>query len=316
MNAPLDVAVAVLIRADGRVLLARRPKSKVYAGYWEFPGGKVEPGESVRAALEREIREELGIDIARAYPWITRIFTYPHARVRLHFHRVLSWAGELHAHEHEGLVWEFPQSISVTPLLPANGPVLRGLQLPHEYAISQAGALGRGEFMARLRGRLASGLKLVQLREPGLSREELADLAREAIALAHSAGARVLVNADAALARLVGADGVHLTSSQLASLSARPELPLCGASCHTAAELRSAEALGADFAVLGPVCATPTHPGAVLLGWEGFRELALDAALPIFALGGMKRSDLETAWSCGAHGVAMLRGAWDDRIQD
>ena len=311
MNAPVQVAVAILIRADGRVLLARRPKSKVYAGYWEFPGGKVEPGESVLAALARELREELGIDVGRSYPWITRIFTYPHALVHLHFYRVVSWAGEPYAHEHEGLSWEYPESISVRPLLPANGPVVRGLLLPHEYAISQADILGHGEFIARLRWRLSSGLKLVQLREPAMSRDEFVDLAREAVALVHRAGARILVNADAALARRVGADGVHLTSNQLNSLSARPELPLCGASCHTAAELRAAAALGADFAVLGSVCPTPTHPEADLLGWEKFRQLALDAALPVYALGGINRADLEAAWNCGAHGVAMVRGAWN-----
>src|SRR5437899_2579653 len=88
MSAPVDVAVAVLIRSDGAALLARRPESKVYSGYWEFPGGKVEPGEPIRDALVREIREELGVEIARAYPWITRVFVYPHATVRLHFHRV------------------------------------------------------------------------------------------------------------------------------------------------------------------------------------------------------------------------------------
>ena len=310
MSSPLDVAVAVLIRADGRVLLARRPKGKVYAGYWEFPGGKVEAGEAVGDALAREIREELGVQVGPAYPWITQTFDYPYALVRLHFFRVLSWHGEPHAHEHDGLSWERPQAISVAPLLPANGPVVRALLLPQEYAISQAGELGRSQFMARLHHRLASGLKLIQLREPGLPREEMEDLARAAVALAHAAGACVLVNSDAALAQLVGADGVHLTSRQLGSLASRPDLPLCGASCHTAGELRLAEAIGADFAVLGPVCTTPTHPQAEPLGWEKFRELARGASLPIYALGGMSRSDLEPAWRCGAHGVAMLRGAW------
>src|SRR5713101_2605525 len=87
MSAPVDVAVAVLIRSDGKALLAQRPASKVYSGYWEFPGGKIEPGEPVADALRREIREELGIEIERAYPWITRVFSYPHAKVRLHFYR-------------------------------------------------------------------------------------------------------------------------------------------------------------------------------------------------------------------------------------
>ena len=132
MSSPVDVAVAILARADGSVLLAQRPEGKVYAGYWEFPGGKVEAGESVADALVREIDEELGvrIDRERAYPWITQVFTYPHARVRLHFYRVFAWQGELRAVEHQGLSWEQPQAIGVAPLLPANGPVLNVLSLP------------------------------------------------------------------------------------------------------------------------------------------------------------------------------------------
>jgi len=109
----------------------------------------------------------------------------------------------------------------------------------------------------------------------------------------------------------VGAHGVHLTARQLAETAARPALDWVGASCHTAAGLRSAEALGADFAVLGPVAATPTHPGVPTLGWDGFEAAARRAAIPVFALGGMRRIDLERAWSCGAHGVAMIRGAWE-----
>ena len=308
--APVDVAVAVLSRDDGRVLLARRPASKVYAGYWEFPGGKVEPDEPVDDALAREVREELGAEIERAFPWITRVFTYPHATVRLHFYRVLAWRGEPRAVEHEALSWERPGSVMVAPLLPANGPVLRGLMLPHEYAISRAGELGVEPFLEHLRARLAQGLRLVQVREIAFSREQMAQLAARVIALARPAGARVLVNSDVALAHRMGADGVHLTARQVASAAERPDVPLVGASCHCEAELRSAERLGADFAVLGPVRATPSHPARAPLGWDRFRAVAGGAAIPVFALGGVESGDMEAAWSCGAHGVAMVRGAW------
>lgn len=310
--APVDVAVAVLIRADGSVLLAKRPRSKVYAGYWEFPGGKVEPGEAVEAALAREIREELSLEIDRAYPWITQVFTYPHATVRLNFFRVTAWRGEPHLREHEGAAWEQPDSVSVAPLLPANGPVLKALRLAHEYAISQAAGLGVEEFLRRLARRLDGGLQLIQVREIDFSRDAMSELCARVIELARPRGARVLVNNDIALAHMVGADGVHLTARQLASLKERPDLPLCAASCHGPEELRAAEFLGADFAVLGPVRATPSHPERAPLGWSRFEEFARAASIPVFALGGMGREDLEAAWRRGAHGVAMIRGAWKE----
>jgi 8-oxo-dGTP diphosphatase len=131
------------------------------------------------------------------------------------------------------------------------------------------------------------------------------------IALARLYGARVLINADAELARSVGADGVHLTSAQLRTLSSRPDFPWCGASVHSAEELRLAEALGADFALLGPVQSTPSHPDAVPLGWAGFRAIVTDAALPVYALGGIVFQDTAEAMRCGAHGIAMKRGAWE-----
>ena len=132
----VEVAAAVIQRPDGAFLLAQRPHGKVYAGYWEFPGGKVEPGEPLERALARELHEELGIEVERAYPWITRTFVYPHAEVRLHFHRVLAWRGDPRALEHDALGWRPPDSVDLDPLLPANGPILRGLALPAEYAIS------------------------------------------------------------------------------------------------------------------------------------------------------------------------------------
>jgi len=314
MSNPVDVAVAVLIRSDGAALLAQRPASKVYSGYWEFPGGKIEPGEPVPEALRREIREELGIEIERAHPWITRVFSYPHATVRLHFYRVTAWRGEPRALEHQAIAWQRPDAIEVDPLLPANGPVLRSLLLPAEYAITRAGELGVEALLLQLEARLGGGLKLVQIREKTLAHRELEEFARRAVALVRAHGAKVLVNANAALTREIGADGVHLTAEQLRSATARPDFPLCGASCHSREELQRAAALGVDFVVLGPVHATPSHPDAVALGWEGFREIAADAAVPVYALGGIVPRDLEQALSRGAHGIAMVRGSWGENF--
>jgi 8-oxo-dGTP diphosphatase len=308
MSAPVDVAVAVLVRPDGHALLARRPAGKIYAGYWEFPGGKVEPGERVEHALEREIREELGVEIEHAHPWITRVFVYPHATVRLHFHRVTAWRGEPRALEHEGITWLRAGASELEPMLPANGPVLRALSLPDEYAITRFAEMGEKAFFARLEARLRTGLKLLQVREKTLTREELKAFATRVLALARTAGAKVLLNSDAALALEVGADGVHLTATQLDG--ARPDVPWCGASCHSAAELRRAESLGADFAVLGPVRATPSHPDSAPLGWDRFREVAAGASIPVYALGGVLPRDMEQAKTLGAHGLAMVRGAW------
>jgi 8-oxo-dGTP diphosphatase len=311
MSAPVDVAVAVLIRSDGKALLAQRPVSKVYPGYWEFPGGKVEPGEPVRDALRREIREELGIEVERAHPWIMRVFVYPHATVRLHFYRVYAWRGEPRALEHQAIAWQRPETPELAPMLPANGPVLRALSLPEEYAITRAGDLGEKVFFARLEARLRNGLGLVQVREKNLAGDALKVFAQRVLALARAHGAKVLLNYDIELARRIGADGVHLTAAQLLRAAVRPEVSWCGASCHSPEELRRAEALGADFAVLGPVRATPSHPGAAPLGWERFRQIAAGASIPVYALGGVVPGDLEHALSCGAHGLSMVRGAWD-----
>ena len=314
LPAIVDVAVAVILNEAGEVLLAQRPPGKVYEGYWEFPGGKVEPGETVRQALDREIDEELGVIVSEAWPWITQVFTYPHATVRLHFYRVTGWQGEPSAVEHSGLVWQRPAAITVAPLLPANGPVLKALLLPKEYAISAAAALGEAVFLTRLQQRLEGGLRLVQLREKTLAPVALAALAEKVIALVHGHGARVLINGDAALAQRLGADGVHLTAAQLMQAAARPDLPWCAASCHNAAELRAAEKLGLDFAVLGPVLPTPSHPGAPALGWESLAELVQGCAIPVYALGGLNPDLLGRALEHGAQGIAMLSGSWKSPV--
>jgi 8-oxo-dGTP diphosphatase len=126
---PVDVAVGVLVQRDargreGRFLLTSRPHGKVYAGYWEFPGGKIEPGESVEQALRRELHEELGITIGNAHPWQVELFDYPHALVRLHFCKVFDWVGEFHMREGQQMSWQ-SLPVDVAPMLPGTLPVLR-----------------------------------------------------------------------------------------------------------------------------------------------------------------------------------------------
>ena len=317
----VEVAAAVLQKPDGSFLLAQRPEGKVYAGYWEFPGGKIEPGETPYHALVRELREELGITVTTAYPWVTRVFTYPHATVRLNFFRVTAWSGELYPHEGQQFAWQPPHTLPpsrageeglalVSPMLPANAPILRALQLPSLYAISNAAELGSDEFLQRLQQALRNGLRLVQMREKNLPRAALRELSLRALELAHAHGALVLINGDIELALEIGADGVHLNSAQLAALSTRPDLEWCAASCHSVDELQLAVEMGLDFAVLSPVLPTQSHPGAAHLGWQAFAAIAAGSAIPVYALGGLSQEDMEIAWQHGAQGVALLRQAW------
>jgi len=297
-------------KSDGSFLLAQRPAGKDYAGYWEFPGGKIESGETARDALVRELREEIGIEAETVYPWLTQVFTYPHATVRLNFFRVNKWKGEPHPHEGQQLSWQRLPELTVSPVLPANDHILRALQLPHLYAISNATELGSEVFLQRLQLALNNGLRLIQIREKGWAREDLRELALRAVKMAHAAGARVLLNEDVALAHEVGADGVQLTGAQLAACKVRPDIELCGASCHNLEELQHAAALELDFALLSPVLPTKSHPGAAHLGWEQFAKLASSSAIPVYALGGLRQDDMEQAWQHGAHGIALLRQAW------
>jgi len=295
----IEVAAAVLQRPEGSFLLAQRPAGKVYAGYWEFPGGKIEPGEPAMRAIARELHEELGIEIAGAFPWLTRVFTYPHGTVRLHFFRVHDWRGEPHPREDQALAWQSPTSTMAAPMLPANAPVLQALALPAEYAITDAARHGTADMLSRLGHRLASGLRLLQVREPSLDDEARRLFTEQAIGLAHRHGCKVLTKS-----AFEGADGVHLTAAELMRLGERPKGVMVAGSCHTRAELERAMALELDFAVLGPV------KDKAAIGWPRFAELAAGSSIPVYAIGGLARSDLPDAWRAGAHGVAMIRGAW------
>ncbi|MDR0578250.1 MAG: Nudix family hydrolase [Candidatus Accumulibacter sp.] len=305
----VDVSAGVLLRETGagvEYLLARRPPGKVYAGYWEFPGGKVEPGESFHDALARELAEELGIAVTAATPWLYREFTYPHAYARLKFFRVTGWRGEIDPREHTGVAWtRLDETPAVAPLLPANGPILRALALPAVYAIVHAGENGVDvdAGLERIHRALARGVRLLQIHGEALAADELHRFAEKAAALAAAVpGTLLLVGDDETLARNIGARGVHLSPPRLRALARRPDFDWLAASCRDAADLARAERLGADFAVLGPVPPTTETPG---IGWQAFARRIERATIPVFAPGDMRPESIATAQTHGAHGIAL-----------
>ncbi|HTJ96873.1 MAG TPA: Nudix family hydrolase [Rhodocyclaceae bacterium] len=312
MNArkQVEVAAAVIERPDGSFLLGRRPPNGIYSGWWEFPGGKVEAGETAHQALVRELHEELGITVLQAYPWITREHVYEHAHVRLHFFRVTQWSGELLDLQHDKLSWQKADEVVVSPVLPANAPVFAGLRIPKVYGITYASEIGIVAQLQQLNVALAHGLRLVQLREAALPDSMRERFVTEAIKMCHLHGAKVLVNGDVELARHARADGVHFSATQLMALQSRPGFNLVAASCHTEAELAKAAELELDFVAVGTVLPTKSHPDRPALGWERFAQLIANYPVPVFALGGLPADALETARQHGAHGIAAIRSVW------
>lgn len=325
-NAALAVVAAVLADPAGRVLLARRPEGKAHAGLWEFPGGKLDPGETALAALRRELQEELGIGLVAAEPLIRVPVAAeadhaesPDIVLRLEVWRATHWQGELRPREHSALAWVEPAALAEAsrwPMPPADRPVRAALEDPARVWITPpvaASAAAEAELLARAEALLAEGLRRLQLRvgpeHPG-QRQRLAQALAPRCA---AVGAEMLVHGDAALAEALGL-GLHLRAGQLAEPPAALARLLaagrpCSAAVHNAGELQRAADLGLGSVLLGPVHATPTHPGQAGLGWAGFEALrARVPALPVYALGGLGPEDLAEARQYGAQGVAGIRG--------
>lgn len=307
----LHVAAAAIFGPDGRVLISRRADHRHQGGLWEFPGGKVEPGETVREALGRELREELGIAVVDARPLIRIPYDYPDRAVLLDVWRVDAFQGEPHGHEGQPLEWVPPEELPGRDFPAANRPIVQAARLPGRYLITPEPGPDRSRFLAQLRQRVETGIRLVQLRAKSLSRADYQVLYRQA-RQALAGRARLLANCPVGWLSGFEADGLHLRTAELLGLDSRP-LPAglwVAASCHNREELAWAERVGVDFAVLSPVRTTASHPQARPLGWAGFQALTDSAAIPVYALGGLGPDDEETACQRGGQGIAAIRGLW------
>nr|VFK66826.1 MAG: 8-oxo-dGTPase [Candidatus Kentron sp. UNK]VFK72281.1 MAG: 8-oxo-dGTPase [Candidatus Kentron sp. UNK] len=318
---PMQIAVAVLYNERGEVLISRRRDGVHQGRLWEFPGGKVEPREGVREALSRELREEIGITVRSARALIQVPHDYIDRRVLLDVWLVTHWSGIPKGMEGQRIAWVSPGSLARHAFPAADIPIIDAISLPDTYLITPEPDANVADFLAALERCLARGIRLVQLRAKHLDAAAHEALAREALSICNAKGAKCILNADPDFARRIGMHGAHLNSQRLLHMKTirpRNHHPhhdgfLIGASCHHRHELEHACRIGADFATLSPMKPTKTHPGAKLLPWDRFAALARASTIPVYALGGMSKEDLEMAWENGAQGIAAIRALWFDR---
>jgi 8-oxo-dGTP diphosphatase len=303
----VDVAVGVLRAPDGRVLLAERKAGKDAAGFWELPGGQVDPGESPVQAAARELLEEVGVHALDLAPWRVYEHDFPAKRVRLHWFQVRRWSGEPKGREGQRVAWVDPTQPTVGPLLPSNELALATLALPQLVGVARVNhAPGAPEtLLATIPSLAAGGLRILIVRALELAPGQRVQLTRRLRQLRRGTGLRLLLSGTALEARQAGACGLHSTAAALAGLRERPPTRLWAVSAHNARDLERAGALGADFAILSPVLPTASHPGEQALGWDGLQELIAASPMPVYAQGGLGPGDIGTARAAGALGVAV-----------
>lgn len=302
----------VVTDVRGRVLLARRTHGRDLAGLWEFPGGKLDPGETPEQALARELREELGIEAGIGAPLIRVPQQMPHKRIVLDVRHVPVHRGHPRGLDGQALAWVPRDKLVRYAMPPADRPVVAALLQAQRYLVTPSPFdLSDDAWLAALDAALASGIRRVQLRAPDVGPGRWRTLVAEAVARCRARRAEILINGDEALA-MTHRIGLHLPAAQLHKRRKRDfpaELPLA-ASCHDADDLRHAEAIGCDFVVLGAVNETASHPGQPGIGWARFAGLRECTSLPIYAIGGLGPADFPAAREHGAQGIAAIRALW------
>lgn len=329
--------VALALRDEqGQVLVQQRPIHKHQGGLWEFPGGKVEAAESAEIALRREIREELGIDITKASESPQRLIrlrhNYPETCVDLDVWQLndARLASAVQAREGQPLAWYRPDSLLALPMPAADRPVVNALRLPDRYWITPALAASPSSvhkatpqaitaWLDKARQRLEQGVPMVQFRSKTVPASSRALVLKALHGWCRERNIPLVYNGEPGQAKAMLeygiADGLHLGSQQLMTLRQRPveQKYWLSASVHNHDEIQQANRLGVDFVSLSPVLATPSHPHAEPLGWDGFARLVAMAGMPVYALGGMQPGHIIQVRAAGGQGVAGIR-LGDDQV--
>jgi len=308
----VHVAVGVIVAADGKILIAQRPDNVHQGGLWEFPGGKVDAGETVSAALKRELAEELDIIVEQTQPLIEIRHDYGDKVVLLDVHKVTAFFGTAKGNEGQPIRWVPAAELADYRFPAANKPIITAITLADKVLIT--GEFSSSEdFLARLEKALKSGIKLVQFRAPQLSAMDYRALAEAAKQLCQQHHAKLILNTTVERFEASQFEALHLNRHEIQRYQTRPvsENVLLGASCHNAEEIIQARRIGADYMCLSPVAPTTSHPEATVLGWNKFAELVKQAGTPVFALGGMKISDIDRVKRHGGQGIAAISCFWN-----
>lgn len=317
MTKLVHVAVGVIINADGKILIAKRPLAAHQGGLWEFPGGKVDPGETIEQALVRELREELAINVLASEPLIQIRHHYPDKSVLLDVHKITQFDGAPCGNEGQPVLWVDAKQLGEFEFPAANRPIIAAVNLPPRYLITGS-FKNKEDFSARLAYALSAGVGLVQLRVEGFDLTLHREVFERAVESVKKTSAQLIVNTTPAQFHQVQKEksslsiGLHLSSKCAAALRERPveSSVLLGVSCHNAEEILQAQHLGADYLLISPVLATPSHPTVTPLGWSRFANLIELANIPVYALGGVGEEHLRRAQASGAQGVAGISAWW------
>ena len=308
----IQVAVAVIVNEQQQVLVTLRPDHVHQGGLWEFPGGKLEQGETITQALTREITEELGIQIGDNQPLIQIQHDYPDKSVRLDVRRVSQFFGEPRGLEGQPVQWRDISSLDARDFPQANRAIIHALQFPDIYMITGAFS-DQNEFERRLNNALESGIRLVQLRIKAIeSDQQYLYFASLAQSMCQAYSARLLLNTTLDMFAGSAADGLHLSSQQMFEYQQRPvsDQILLSVSCHNMQQIEQARRIAADLVLISPVKQTTSHPGMASIGWQRFTELVGHINVPVYALGGMQMNDLAMAKQSGAQGIAAISSCW------
>ncbi len=298
----VNVAIGVIRDKFNRLLITQRKLGTHLAGLWEFPGGKFAVNEEARSALERELDEELNIQIGQVSPLINIKFDYPDVSVSLFVYEVHDFIGLPIGREGQKLKWVAVSELDFYPFPEANRTILSAIKLGRQYAI--IGDLELSELLSQIDYLAKQGVNLVQIRIKNKKIKNIEDMFTIIRERCRLLKIRYLINSDVRVVKQPS-DGLHLTSAALMTMTERPKLSgYLAASCHSLQELKKAEQLKLDFAVLSPVKKTTSHLEASPLGWTQWQDWVAQVNIPVFALGGMLKEDYEIAIHRGAQGLA------------
>ena len=307
----LHVVVAVIRDKNQQILIAQRAAQQHQGGKWEFPGGKVEAGETPQHALARELDEELGIQIEAPRPLIQIRHHYPDLSVFLDVYEVTQWQGDAYGKEGQPIRWVAVEEVARYPFPVANKPILQALILP-ELCLITPEIDDEESFQAGIKRCLEDGIRLIQFRAKTLSAADYSRRAHWLLQYCQRYQTRVVFNSPPDSFAPDALQGLHLTSRQLLTQTERPPARLVSAACHNAEELSKAQAIGVDFVFLSPIHATRSHPEAQGQGWQWFNTAIETVNLPVYALGGLHKNELEMAKAQGAQGIAAISGLWGE----